>query len=403
MKTRPRRRLVLFLDGTWNQDDDQHPPTNIVRMREMLKIGVDQALSKDSLQIQNDTGSRATGSIIEENGHLLEYVVYYDRGVGTGAWLDPLRGGLFGKGLDHNIRQAYRFLTEHYADGDEIYIFGFSRGAFTARSLVGFIFAVGLLRPRSCTPETERRAWRHYRRNPQDRYCAEWFALEPHVFDRRALRITCLGVFDTVGALGVPLTGFRSANSAKYAFHNTELSSIVDVSLHAVAIDERRRPFEAALWQRPKFKRDATARIEQVWFPGAHSDIGGIYEAVHVSALALLQPSARIHFEGESHPVPYGPPNLIAALPAIAATYREADAAIWELWSPFTRKLPNGTVSEPELCVVGWDGVRIPPSKIPGDPGGLAVLKQLPPNPKALGLIQRNPPKAGCSAMPPAA
>ena len=75
----------------------------------------------------------------------------------------------------------------------------------------------------------------------------------------------------------MPLSPFRIANAERFAFHNTELSSIVDVSLHAVAIDERRRPFEAALWQRPKFKRDERATVEQVWFPGAHADIGGGY------------------------------------------------------------------------------------------------------------------------------
>jgi uncharacterized protein (DUF2235 family) len=247
MTARPHRRLVLFLDGTWNKDDADHPPTNIVRMREILKIGVDQALAQAPPRPSATSGSSATGSFIEENDRLVEYVVYYDRGVGTGAWLDPIKGGVLGRGLGRNIRQAYRFLSEHYAEGDEIYVFGFSRGAFTARSLVGYLYAIGLLKPRSCTPENERRAWRHYRRKPQDRYCAEWFALEPFVFDRKALRIACLGVFDTVGALGVPLSSFRIANAERFAFHNTELSSIVDVSLHAVAIDERRRPFEAAL------------------------------------------------------------------------------------------------------------------------------------------------------------
>lgn len=498
MTSRPQRRLVLFLDGTWNKDDDQHPPTNIVRMREILKIGVDRALAANPPRSVNASGSRATGSIIDDNGRLVEYVVYYDRGVGTGAWLDPLKGGVFGDGLDRNIRQAYRFLSEHYADGDEIYVFGFSRGAFTARTLVGFLSAVGLLKPRSCTPENERRAWRHYRRKPQDRYCAEWFALEPHVFARTALRIACLGVFDTVGALGVPLDGFRAANAEKYAFHNTELSSIVDVSLHAVAIDERRRSFEAALWQKSKFKRDVGAVIEQVWFPGAHADIGGGYadwtregavrrgreevalawmiarvtaltpglhfaafdgqgprslridlpaartarihrpwlpltrhrraarsinqipplaekgtravgamphaepicEAVHVSALELLHRSQGIVFEGEGGPTPYRPSNLVAALPAIAATYGAASSAIRTRWEPFARKLPNERVSEPELCVVDWNGEPIPRSTEEGDPRGLAVLRLLP-DPAELGLAVRAVPDAGRSSIAP--
>ncbi|MEH3116535.1 MAG: DUF2235 domain-containing protein [Methylorubrum populi] len=499
MIPRPQRRLVLFLDGTWNEDEDDHPPTNIVRMREILKIGVDEALTEHTSSTDDAIAPKATGSFIETNGQLIEYIVYYDRGVGTGAGLDAIRGGVFGSGLSRNIRQAYRFLSEHYADGDEIYVFGFSRGAFTARSLVGYLFAVGLLKPRSCTPENERRAWRHYRRTPQDRYCAEWFALEPHVFDRATLRVTCLGVFDTVGALGVPLDGFRRWNAEKYAFHSTELSSIVDVSLHAVAIDERRRPFEAALWQRPKFKRYPQAKVEQVWFPGAHADIGGGYadwtrdgdirtgreelalawmiarvnaltpglhfapfedegrrplrldlpaavgapihrpwrgltqfrraarcinqipplpakrtrsvgtmphadpieEAVHVSALHLLNRTDGILFEGENRPAPYRPVNLVAALPAIAATYRAADPAIWALWEPFVRKLPDETVSEPELCMVDWNGTRIPRSTATGDPGGLAVLNLLPKDPASLGLGRRAAPTEGVSTLSP--
>src|SRR5262249_45990634 len=103
-----------------------------------------------------------------------EYIVYYDRGVGTGPFLDRLTGGVTGKGLDHNIRKAYRFLSQWFRPGDEIFVFGFSRGAFTARSLCGYLGAVGLLRAEACTAENETRAWNFYRTAPGDRVSAEW-------------------------------------------------------------------------------------------------------------------------------------------------------------------------------------------------------------------------------------
>jgi hypothetical protein len=100
--------------------------------------------------------------------------------------------------------------------------------------------------------------------------------LTPYVHDRETLRIACVGVFDTVGALGIPLAPFRVANRDKYEFHDVELSSVTDVNLQALAIDEQREPFAAAVWRKSKFKRLDTA-TEQVWFPGAHADIGGGY------------------------------------------------------------------------------------------------------------------------------
>ena len=495
MSSKPKRRIVLFFDGTWNEDEDIATPTNIVRLREALKIGVDGALQARTAT-RHPSGhdpAKPSGSIVlEPDGTPVEYIVLYDRGVGTGAGLDRLKGGVFGDGLDRNVRQGYRFLSEHYRPGDEILVFGFSRGAFTARSLVGYLFATGLLKPEACDTQRENRAWAHYRTSPRDRYCAEWFALKPYMFDRETLRIRCLGVFDTVGALGIPLSRFRRANAERFAFHDTELSSIVDISLHAVAIDEHRRSFEAALWQKPKFKRFPGAHVEQIWFPGAHADIGGgyapwsrdvvgragrqditfdwmvkrvralvpqihlaapdpvgplalridmtaaktglihrpwlvldrirgqacrsinqvepqahgrsktvglmphaepIYEAVHVSALELLN-GPGVDQERGSGPVPYRPANLIAALPAIAATYRAASPTIWATWKPYVRTRPTGEIREPELCVVGWDGAWLEPNGVEGDRERCAVLALLP-DPVALGLSRAPTPLPG--------
>jgi myosin-crossreactive antigen len=90
------------------------------------------------------------------------------------------------------------------------------------------------------------------------------------------LRVSCLGVFDTVGALGVPLEAFIRANRERYEFHDVELSSITRVNLHALAVDENRWPFQATVWRKPRFKKINTV-VEQTWFAGSHADVGGGY------------------------------------------------------------------------------------------------------------------------------
>lgn len=265
------KRLVLLLDGTWNTDFGDRPTTNIVRLREILAGSLREAPPPSGLS----EGKAVTG-LTDEGG--IEHAVHYDSGVGTG-WGDWLSGAIFGRGLTTNIRQAYRFLSRNYEPGDEIFIFGFSRGAYTARSLVGYIAAIGLLRCEFCTDENERRAWQYYRTPPHNRAPGEYVALKNLMHDREATRITCMGVFDTVGALGVPLQRFSLFNRERHGFHDVELGSKSDVNLHAVALDERRGPFEPTLWFKPKFKHfdEDRVRIEQVWFPGVHSDVGGGY------------------------------------------------------------------------------------------------------------------------------
>src|SRR5262249_28175190 len=161
----------------------------------------------------------------------------------------------------------------------------FSRGAFTARSLVGYLSASCLLKPEHCTPENEERAWQYYRCRPDDRPPSEYEALRKLSFNPKAVRIKVLGVFDTVGALGVPVEWFRSWNRKKFQFHDVTLGTSVDYVFHALAIDEKRGPFQASLWQYPNHRY--FMRAEQVWFPGVHANIGGSYEDEGLSGRAL--------------------------------------------------------------------------------------------------------------------
>ena len=260
------RRLILCLDGTWNTDDGQDI-TNIVRIRDVIEPKY------------------------VEGGEVFAQRVYYGRGVGTGLTeRDKFIGGGTGAGLEENVREAYRFLSQYYEPGVEIYIFGFSRGAFTARSLAGYIGAGGLLRPEYCTRQNEQRTWTLYRTPPGDRFPFDIRELQKLAYPD--VRIKCLGVFDTVGARGIPGELFQRGNRRRYGFHDVTLGANVDHAFHALAIDEMRGPFGASVWQYPNHKSNITA--EQVWFPGVHANVGGGYPKTGISDLSLAWMLSRI-------------------------------------------------------------------------------------------------------------
>ena len=241
------KRLILCFDGTWNTPDDNgdvdgSTSTNVHRLYQGLAPA-------------DADGMRQVG--------------WYQKGVGT-RWYNRLRGGAFGVGLSDNIKAGYRHLIATYEDGDEIFLFGFSRGAYTARSLVGLIRNAGLLRePRR---ELIEKAYSLYRTRDEgaDAPSAIFFRQQYS----REVAITCLGVWDTVGALGVPLQSFDWFNKKYYEFHDTELSGIVRHGFQALAIDEHRASYAPTLWQ-PKHK--PSQMIEQAWFAGAHANVGGGY------------------------------------------------------------------------------------------------------------------------------
>lgn len=266
------KRIILLLDGTWNDEDFGEADTNIVRLQEIIA----KTLHKQE-EAKSQQGTRPESDIArpmhDEND--FDNLVFYQRGVGTG-WRDRITGGAFGEGLDEKVRAAYAFLSFHYDPTAQVFIFGFSRGSYTARSLVGYLAAAGLLKRENCTPENERKAWNYYRTAPSRRLPGVWSGLQQLMHPLDKFQIECIGVFDTVGALGVPLTRFKLLNRDTFEFHNVELSSIATLNLHAIAIDEHRNPFEATLWRRPKFKIFNSV-TEQVWFPGVHADVGGGY------------------------------------------------------------------------------------------------------------------------------
>jgi uncharacterized protein (DUF2235 family) len=247
-------RLVVCFDGTWNKPDespwDGDQNTNVRKFYESVLRGS-----------QDDGVTQWT---------------WYDQGVGT-RWNERIRGGAFGYGIDENIKQGYEYLVHNYDPGDEIFVIGFSRGAYTARSLVGLIRNSGLVEHTDRIDD----AYALYRRRDDGPDTPE--ALDFRRTHAREVRIRFLGVWDTVGALGVPLRGFEWLNRREYAFHDAELSGIVDHAYHAVAVDEHRADYRVTLWTRTKPRQT----VEQRWFPGAHGNVGGGYTDHELSNLPL--------------------------------------------------------------------------------------------------------------------
>jgi uncharacterized protein (DUF2235 family) len=245
------KRIVICADGTWNVRDQvpdmgkTRHPTNVTKV------------------------ARA---VLPRDAHGVDQVVFYHEGVGTSGGLDKYTGGAFGQGIENNIRELYRFIVYNYEPNDELYFFGFSRGAFTVRTLAGFMNLVGLVQKDddyyvpelySCyenneTPGTPR--WQKAYHNIKDA-----LPCPP---------IRFIGVWDTVGALGAPGFLGQLFNKKKYQYHDIGLHAAIQNAFQALALDERRKPFRPDVWVRPA---GWTGRLQQAWFAGVHSNVGGGY------------------------------------------------------------------------------------------------------------------------------
>lgn len=269
------RNIALCFDGTWNSDDASSP-TNVVKTYRAIRP--------------------ATSAGVEQ-------LACYDRGVGTGRF-DRLRGGVLGLGLARNVELAYQWLTGKYREGDRLFLFGYSRGAYTARSLAGLIGLCGVPDAgrcglAECEPadaasqamaiyripagkDREKRAARH-----RDIFCRAPAAPVARGVDvlRPSSIVHFVGVWDTVGALGVPITWLNWVGARRHRFHDVRLDRHIRHACHAVSVDEGRRPFAPTLWLSPPVQGQ---EVEQLWFPGVHGDVGGGRPHTHLSDGALL-------------------------------------------------------------------------------------------------------------------
>jgi uncharacterized protein (DUF2235 family) len=272
----PKKRLAVFLDGTFNAVDDN---TNVWRLKSVCA-----PKSKD------DTDPKDAA----------DQLVYYAKGV-NGFW-----GGFFGKGLDDIITGAYEWLIDQYTAGDEVFIFGFSRGAYAARSLAGLIAKCGLLK--SGGAMGVKQLYLRYRKHDADTI---WDLLEKGVgadIEERwllkysqAIHIKLVAVWDTVGALGIPFGNIPGVSRSGFGWLETGLRLPTENAFHAMAIDEHRGAFSPTLWTvRQKAKMAPPREIESVeqrWFVGAHANVVGGYQSDLLAQIPLrwMMKKASLH------------------------------------------------------------------------------------------------------------
>ncbi|BFM04803.1 DUF2235 domain-containing protein [Halioxenophilus aromaticivorans] len=242
------KRIIVCCDGTWN-DLDMRYITNVGRL----------------VQCLGKTGKSKSTSVKQS--------VYYDDGVGAAAsGVRRALEGVTGIGIDEQIYSAYRHICINYEPGDEICLFGFSRGAFAVRSIAGMIGRLGLVAPTNLKHLSQ--AMDVYRNKNTKQQ--NTFKKQQASFSN--VKVTLLGCWDTVGALGIPdkIPFFPLDNifRKRYEFHDTELGNHIERALHAVAIDERRKEFGVTMMNKPK-GAPASQKLIQTWFPGDHGCVGG--------------------------------------------------------------------------------------------------------------------------------
>jgi uncharacterized protein (DUF2235 family) len=301
------RRLGVFLDGTWNTVKSD---TNVWRLKELCApVGTDG---------------------VPQSTH-------YSPGVGTKIG-EELIGGIFGYGLNDEIIAAYQWLIDNYNSGDELFLFGFSRGAFTARSLAGLISRCGL--PLHGSPASANAMFARYRLGDNVRTIrglledqsngAGTFSDQERLMLQFCIPtpIKFIGVWDTVGALGVPDVPWIKWGSEPFLDTNLRVSETF--AFHAVAVDEHRDAFSPTLWTKyvpkdpsaPSAPSRPLSQVEQRWFVGAHANVGGGYvgDVLHELPLKWMAEKAALHGLAFSAPVATSG-NLDAA--PVADSYAE--------------------------------------------------------------------------------
>ena len=248
------KRLVICSDGTWNRPEEtigkkkkkgNDYPTNVLRMARSIKPLADDGVTQQ---------------------------VFYDWGVGAyGGSVSELFDGATGNGLHKNVMDAYRYIVQNYSPDDDLIFIGFSRGAYTVRSLCGLINNCGILKRDDAN--LIQKAFNHYKTKDKKYHVngEESKKFRNNYSHPNSQRIKFVGVWDTVGAMGIPF-GLLGLFGGKDEFYDNRMGSNIEVARHALALDEKRDDFEPTIWM-PKTGVD----LKQVWFIGVHSDVGGSY------------------------------------------------------------------------------------------------------------------------------
>jgi uncharacterized protein (DUF2235 family) len=324
------KNIILCTDGTWDNTTDG---TNVVKMSRMLLRTSQQ-------------------------------VVFYDDGVGVdGSELQKLMGGAMGDGIFQKVKNGYSQVAQVYEPGDSLFLFGFSRGAYTARSIAGMIALCGL--PAGGFDDNLVEVAFNAYRNPSQR-AALLATLARYQLDDAP--ITMVGVWDTVGALGIP--ALFGGVEADYQFLSTSLHPDVKNAYHAVSIDERRAQFPATLWQ-PSDPPVPGQTLQQVYFAGVHCDVGGGYPETQLSDITFGWMAGKARALGALFDAAALAPYLAISAANAGGTQHDSWALYWG--EPKSRTIATGvglsnsvplryqavtTYRPPNLTVA--DGVFIP-------------------------------------------
>ncbi len=384
------KKLVIFCDGTWNEPTKRG--TNVVRMLQATDFA-------------------------DKDGN--PQITHYIAGVGTRRGDEKVLGGAFGFGISENIKNAYAFIVSNYNVGDEIYLFGFSRGAYTARSIAGLIHNLGVLC--RCNLPLVSVAYNHYkdRTDAWKPGGAESEKFRKEYCHPYPTKIRFLGVWDTVGALGAPygeLLGRILDALFKTGFHDVTLSRSVDAAYHAMAADERRWPFRPTPVSLMEYHRTRNERniaehgfplYAERWFPGVHSNVGGGYEKYGLSDCALQWMADRAKENGlkliDWKAVGFAPDRPFAPDPkeeienSQTLGYRLATAWLVKLPTLFGLKSVYPTRDQLLARYVDWIGDYVRPIRTQADVSALMEKKKVDPD-----YNPRNVPLTPASAFSPA-
>lgn len=341
--------IAVFLDGTWSNTADG---TNVAQLH---------------ARAAEDASQRR----------------HYDAGVGT-APFQKYRGGILGLGLDENVKEGYAFVARHYsAPSDRIFLIGFSRGAFTARSLGGMIARCGIVAAEDMDADAVYDRYR--RRDPPAAGLRELRAgaaassgEDRHLLAHATLaRIRFVGVFDTVGHLGIPGRLFGAIARRRYGFHDTRLSALVDHARHALAIDEWRRDFTPTMWDAVPTPVDAqVTTVVQAWYAGSHGDVGG-GPGRDLSTLTRDWMADEAAAAGLVIAPPPRPPPADAWAAPIRDSHRAFLGGLYRRFSPRHERPLRTTATPEELAGSALRRWRDDPGYRPGNPGLAELVREL--------------------------
>ena len=332
------KTIVFLADGTWNGVKVVSDQDGVLKATNVLKLY--NNLAGDDTVESFTLAGEGERVAIDDNRNVVQ-VAKYLHGVGdSDNPIIKLLGGAFGAGIISRIVRGYTFISRNYQSGDRIIIAGFSRGAYTARALGGMIAKAGLMDYAKLNIGSKEQAyqcglyvWAYYREQQQKNLAERAINLlwrkvigisseigQEHMVNN--VPIEAIGVWDTVGALGIPVyNATEDERLDLFRFADIELSDLVTKGFHALAIDEHRTDFAPTMWS-PR------AGIEQVWFAGAHADVGGGYEESELSDFGLAWMTDRL-----------GSVGLQLKDPLPALPQGKADGMLHDSWNQLPYRL----------------------------------------------------------------